>query len=130
MRRGTTPDYIATIPGYDLRACAVYVTIAQSGKQATLTGGRLEIEYDPPTEGDAPGGGAAGCAGEPCGDVGGTSIRFRLTQEETLGMRAGQASVQARWIDLEGTALATEIGTISIMPVLLEEVIAYDGLPE
>ena len=110
MRRGTTPDYILTIPGQDLRGCAVYVTISQAGQRATLTGDRLKVEADDLDE-----------AGEP----GGTAISFRLTQRETLDFRAGQASVQVRWIDEENSAQATEIGAITIMPVLLEEVIGY-----
>lgn len=113
MRRGTTPDYILTIPGYDLSECAVYVTIAQSGAKVTLSGDRLDITAEAPDE-------ETGAAGE-------TRVAFRLTQEETLGLRAGRASVQARWIDERGTALATEIGMIDIMPVLLEEVIEHGG---
>lgn len=109
MRRGTTPDYILSVSGGDLSGCAVYVTISQAGRRTTLTGERLTIAVDDST-------------GRPV-----TSIRFRLTQAETLAMQAGKASVQVRWTDAGGLALATEIKTIGIMPVLLEEVIAYDG---
>lgn len=110
MRRGTTPDYILTVPGQDLRGSAVYVTISQEGAQVTLTGERLAVE--------------AAAVGD---DTPATTIAFRLTQRETLDLRAGQASVQVRWIEADGTAQATEIGTIGIMPVLLEEVIDYAG---
>ena len=90
MRRGTTPDFILAIPGHDLRECTVKVTLRQDGRMLTLAGERLSLSYD---EEDG------GC----------TAIAFRLTQEETLGLRTGQAEVQARWVDAEGTALCTEI---------------------
>lgn len=109
MRRGTTPDYILSVSGGDLSDCAVYVTISQAGRRTTLTGDRLAIAVDD-------------SADRPV-----TTIRFRLTQAETLAMQAGSASVQVRWTDADGLALATEVKTIGIMPVLLEEVIAYDG---
>ena len=108
MRRGTTPDYILAVTGEDLRNSAIFVTVRQGSEVITLAGNRLTVAYD---------GEMDGC----------TSIMFRLTQRETLALKAGQASVQARWVDADGTALATEIKTIGIMPVLLEEVIAYDG---
>ena len=109
MRRGTTPDYVLSVRGADLSGCAVYVTISQAGRQATLSGDRLSVAVE---------------------DVGAepvTQIRFRLTQRETLDLQTGRASVQVRWIGSDGTAQATEIETIGIMSVLLEEVIAYDG---
>lgn len=109
MRRGTTPDYILSVIGSDLSGCAVYVTVSQAGRRVTLTGDRLTVAVD--ASGDGPV----------------TTIRFRLTQRETLEWRAGQASVQVRWTDADGQALATEVKTIGIMPVLLEEVIAYEG---
>ena len=103
MRRGTTPDYILTIPGYDLRESAVYVTIRQDERKLTLSGERLDVSYG--------------------GDD--TSVAFRLTQQETLDLRPGKAQVQVRWADADGTALCTEIGVVSVAPVLLEEVIAH-----
>lgn len=104
MRRGTTPDYILSIPGYDLSECKVYVTVQQYTVQTTLTGDRLTIEVHD--------------------DI--TDIMFRLTQAETLKYKSGVAEVQVRFIDSEGEAMATDIGKIVIMPVLLEDVIAYD----
>ena len=107
MRRSTTPDYILTIPGHDLRMSAVFVTLGQGENRITLTGDRLDITYD--DEG--------GCC---------TAIAFRLTQEETLGLRPGQAEIQVRWLEADGTALCTEIGVVGVAPVLLEEVIARE----
>lgn len=103
MIRGTTPDIVLTINGYNLTDKTVYVTISKSGRKLTKTNEDLMITY-----------------------TGGTSsIAFRLTQEETLAMRIGTASVQVRFISADGTALATDIKTLSIEPVLLEEVIEY-----
>ena len=50
MRRGTTPDYILTVAGYDLTACDVYVTLAQFVQEITFTGVRLDISYDSETQ--------------------------------------------------------------------------------
>ena len=103
MRRGTTPDYLLSIPGYDLSECKVYVTVQQYANAITLTSDRLEIEVQDDT----------------------TSISFRLTQAETLQFKSGNAEVQVRFIDSEGTAQATDIGRIDIMPILYEDVIEY-----
>lgn len=105
MRRGTTPEYMLTVSGYDLTACAVYVTLSQYITTNTLTGERLDIEYDP--------------------TVDASSIVFGLTQAETLQYKSGCAEVQVRFIDSSGVAQATEIKTIPVLPVLFEEVIAY-----
>lgn len=104
MRRGTTPDYILTVAGYDLTECSVFVTLAQKGEKLTLNNDRLDISYE--------------------NDV--STITFRLTQEETLSLKNGSADVQVRFIDANGEARATNIGLISVFPVLLEEVISYE----
>jgi hypothetical protein len=108
MRRGTTPDYLLTIDKYDLTDTTVFVTLEQSSRELTLTGYRLDIQYDAEHE----------CS----------QIIFRLTQQETLSLGEGMAKIQVRFIDDTGTALATNIGTVAVKPVLYEEVIAYaDG---
>ena len=103
MRRGTTPDYLLTVHGADLSECSVFVTIQQHSVMMTLSGARLSVAAQDDT----------------------TNITFRLTQEETLRFTAGGANVQVRYIDADGTAMATDIGKIVIMPVLLEGVIEY-----
>lgn len=108
MRRGTTPDYILTIPDHDLQGCAVFVTLRQNNQQVTLTGRRLNVRYEE-------------------GEDAGTVITFRLTQQETLGLHVGQGQVQVRWVDARGTAMCTEIDTVTVLPVLLEEVIEHEG---
>ena len=102
MIRGTTPDYVLTVNA-DLTDKAVYVTISQAGVKVTLTNEDMTI-------------------------VGGetSTIAIRLTQRQTLGLRAGAASVQVRFVDSEGYAQATEIKTLTVSPVLLERVIAYE----
>ena len=104
MIRGTTPDYLLTIPGYDLTECTIYVTVKQSLQLVTLDNERLSVSLEDEA----------------------TYISFRLTQSETLKFKPGDAEIQVRFIDSDGLALATETGHIQIMPVLLEKVIEYD----
>lgn len=107
MIRGTTPDYLLTVVGYNLTGTTVFVTLGQGSHEVTLTGDRLTILYD---------------------DNDRSRITFRLTQQETLSLGEGMAKIQVRFIDETGTALATNIGTVAVKPVLYEEVIAYaDG---
>ena len=107
--RATTPDITLTIENFDARAMDVYVTISQgSSKSLTLTGDRLIVT-----------------ATESQGAYT-TSIAFKLTQSETLKFGKGNADVQARFIDAEQNALATEVQQIMIDPVLYEKVIRYE----
>lgn len=103
MIRGTTPDLILTVDA-DLTGQTVFVTLSQAGVKTTISGDDLSIE-----------------AGET------SVIALRLTQEQTLGMRSGTASVQVRMIDENGIARATEIRSVNIAPVLWEKVISYGG---
>lgn len=103
MRRGTTPTYALTVDGFDLTDKTVYVTIAQGTRKITLTNDRLAITSDET----------------------GSSAIFELSQAETLAFKNGSASVQMRFIDSAGEAWATDIGSLSIDPVLLEREIAY-----
>jgi hypothetical protein len=105
MIRGTTPDYILTLDGVDLSDKTVYVTIKQCRKLLTKTGDELTIAV---------------------GETGST-IAFALTQEDTLGLSAGSASIQVRFIDSEGVARATETAALNVEKVLLERVIEYDA---
>lgn len=107
MIRGTTPTYTLIIEGQDLSEKTLYVTIKLGRKMLTLTNDRLAITYD--STGDK------------------SLVVFTLTQEETLFLKVGTGEVQVRFIDSQGTALATEIGKIGINRVLLETVIEYEG---
>lgn len=104
MRRGTTPDFLLTVPGRDLTDKTVLVTIIGGGI-LKLTGTRLSVTYD---ESDS-------------------HILFRLTQEETFKLQEGEAYIQVRFIDSEGLADATDSGTITVKKVLIDEVITYEG---
>lgn len=103
MIRGTTPDYVLTLDGVDLSDQTVYVTIAQGNKKLTLAGDRLSITAT----------------------VDGSEIAFTLTQEDTLGLTVGGATVQVRFIDKNGHAEATDIASLIVRQVLLEDVIEY-----
>lgn len=106
MIRGTTPDYVLTLDGVDLTGQTVYVTIGQGKARLTKTGDELSVSVD---------------------DTG-SAIAFSLSQEDTLGLSAGSASVQVRFIDSDGAAQATEKAVLNIEDVLLEKVIEYaDG---
>lgn len=103
MIRGTTPDYILTIDGYDLSDKTVFVTISQNGQKLTKTNSELSIATD----------------------ESGSTIAFVLSQRDTLRLKVGSAEVQVRFIDADGTAWATEIATLTVSKVLLERVIEY-----
>lgn len=103
MIRGTTPDYLLTLDGVDLAGQTVYVTIGQGHRKLTKTGDDLTVTTDEH----------------------GSSIAFSLSQEDTLGLSAGSASVQVRFIDSDGVAQATEKAVLTVDDVLLEKVIAY-----
>lgn len=107
MRRGTTPGYVLTIAGRNLSACTVYVTLSQYNRLLTLTGERLTVTYDRETAQ--------------------STIMFALTQEETLALKSVDVEIQVRFIDAEGYAEATEIERVPVLPVLNEDVIAYEN---
>ena len=104
MRRGTTPLVSLVVYGHDLTDCTIYATIRQGANVLTKTGEDLTVE-------------AVGSD---------TAISYGLTQQDTLSLTQGKASVQIRWIDSEGVALATNISEIQIDGILLDGVIAYE----
>ena len=84
----------------------VYVTIQSVfGQQITKTGDDLTITSDNT----------------------GSVIVFMLTQEETLRLSEGDASIQVRFINSDGIAMATNIAPIQIKRILLPGVITYQG---
>ena len=101
--RGTTPDYVLTLEGYDLTGKTVYVTLAQGGIKTTLTGDRLTI----------------------VAEESGSTIAFELTQAETLRFKAGDAEVQLKCINSEGHVDASGTGQLTIDRALLEREISY-----
>ena len=105
MRRGPTPNYVLTIPGYDLTGCELYVSLEQYATLVTITNDRLECTYDQVKDE--------------------SSIVFSLTQDETLAFKSGAAEIQVRFIDRDGEVQATEVKNIRVHPVLFEGVISY-----
>lgn len=103
MIRGTTPDYVLTLPGIDLTGMTVYVTVRQKNREITLMGDALTVASD----------------GED------STVAFLLTQEQTLGLHEGQALVQVKFIDAQGNAGATKVGSLRVERALLERVIEY-----
>lgn len=103
MIRGTTPDLILTVNA-DLSDMTVFVTISQMRTKLTLTGDELDITATQT----------------------GSTITARLTQQQTLGLAAGQAEVQVKFIDEEGVVQATDIQPITVGRALLERAVAYD----
>ena len=103
MIRGTTPNYVLTIDGYDLSDKTVFVTIRQGQAQVTKTGEQLSV----------------------VADESGSTIAFMLTQQDTFVLSDGNAEIQVRFIDSAGTAYATEIASIVVGRVLYERVIAH-----
>ena len=96
MRRGTTPTFNITVKR-DLSGWRVYVII--SGGSCPLT-----ISDDRFTEKTAEGGK--------------TTIKFTLTQKETLSFPPGTAEVEVRAVK-HGTALASRIKKIDVERVLI-----------
>ena len=94
MIRGTTPDYVLTLDGVDLTDQTVYVTIGQGKARLTKTGDELTVTVDQT----------------------GSAIAFSLSQEDTLGLSAGSASVQVRF-QLSGSVPAGSPAFCSKVPI-------------
>lgn len=108
ITRGTTPDFLLTVRGWNLTDKSVYVTINQDDATIiTKTNKDLDIVYE--------------------NDV--TSIYVTLSQEDTLALTEGTADIQARFIGANGKAPATKIKRIKINRVLLNKVITYGNNP-
>lgn len=104
MIRGTTPDYILTVDA-DLSDKTVYVTISQLRTRLTLTGDDLSIATDESE----------------------STIAFRLTQKQTLGLAVWKAEIQVAVVGSDGTRRDTNIAPINIDRTLLDRVVDYDG---
>ena len=104
MYQGTTPTILLTLVGAeDLDQATCYVTFRNPsvGKKITKSGSELVIDDN--------------------------EIAVFLTQEETLQMLPGSCEVQVRWIDSSGNAMTTDIARIQVDPVLLKQIIEYQG---
>lgn len=106
MIRGTTPPITLYVEGYDLTGKTVEIYLKCIGKDLIeKTGDDLEIAYENEE----------------------SVIQFSLSQEETLAMRTGFVTIQVRWIDADGLALATEMATRPVGDILKPEIIEYRG---
>ena len=103
MRRGTTPKITINVSGADLSAANVYLTLQQSATQVTFTEEDLIIT---PTD--------AGC-----------KIEVTLTQLQTMNLATGAVMLQLRWVEADGTAHASNITTLNVESILLNEVTSY-----
>ena len=106
MRRGTTPRVTVTAP-IDLTSMAVYLTFKQGSAEATLANADFEA--------------FAYADGK-------TTISASLTQEQTLGFKAGErVRVQIRAIDGDGHAVASSIASVKVTGLLRDGSIEYGG---
>lgn len=111
MIRGTTPTITLTVDGYDLTEKSVEIYIREKGSDGepltwTEEDQAVDIQY----------------ANEK------TSIYLTLSQEETLGMKAGRSyQVQVRWIGDDGTAEATEKESFTLGDIMKDAEIEYRG---
>lgn len=109
--RGTTPDYVLTIEGYDLTDKTVFVTFAQGRNRFTKGNDDIEITTSTDVVDSV--------------EITTSAIALTLTQQDTLFLKAGSVSIQVKWIDSDGKVLATNIAVAEISQALLERVVAY-----
>ena len=95
MRRGTTPKITITTE-FDWTAYAVQVTMKENDVELIVEEKRITKSED------------------------GTTLEFNLTQEETL-MFTKKAQVQIK-AKLGNSVIATDIASLSVLPILNEEV--------
>ena len=95
VRQGTAASLVFLIEGYDLTDQSVYLTFSEDGKEImTKESKDLRITFD----------------GEK------STLRVRLTPEETLNFPVGSVQAQARWIGRDGDAPATNIEAFDVDP--------------
>ena len=94
MRRGTTPTITLTVDA-DIHEYTVHVALKNGCNTLILENDRLTMSVS----------------------EGVTSVTFTLTQEETLSLGPGTASVQVRAIH-NGVAVATDIQAVNIGNVI------------
>jgi len=99
MYQGTTPTLVLTLDDANLDGCTCYVTIKSGSKLVTKSGTDL--------------------------DVSGNQISVMLSQDDTLGMTPGSVEIQARWIDSNGNAMASDVGKAKVSGVLYKQTIDY-----
>lgn len=111
MIRGTTPTITLTVDGYDLTDKSVEIYIREKGSESEpLTYTEEDQAVDIRKTED------------------GSEILLTMTQEDTLGLKAGKSyQVQVRWIGEDGKAAATEKETFTLGDIMKNSVIEYRG---
>lgn len=107
MYQGTTPAITMAVKGMDVSAMTAFVSFKRGADVLTKSGSDVTMVYD---------------SGEDK-----TVIVCKLTQEETLAMRQGDAIVQCRFIDSNNEAYATTKSKLNIKDVIFKEAISYGG---
>lgn len=115
MIRGTTPVLSLEVEGENFEGCRVFVTIDQAGNQVTKDTSTNDVIIEPLYAEDD----------EEQVERIGSIVEVYLSQDDTLELGVGSASVQIRWIDRNGSAFASDIETVNFERVLLEEVIGW-----
>ena len=109
MYQGSTPTLPIRIPGKNLTEAKLFLTIKDSrnGNLQTITSDseNLSVSFD---------------GNDTVGEV-------TLTQEQTLAISAGSASIQLRFVFPNGKAGVTQKKMLCVNDVLLKDVISYDG---
>ena len=105
MTRGTTPTYTIVFDDAEMDFTQVgyfYLTLKQCESKEITT--RID-------------------AGSPLIDVQNKTITWKLTQEETLLFKEGEADLQIRGMFFDDTAFATKVYRVPVNRVLYNEVI-------
>lgn len=102
MRRGTTPTITFAFEGMTFEHCKLDATLSQ--------GDTLIVFENPEVTVD----------GDDC------TVNLRLTQEDTLSLQNGRATIQFRWVDELGNADASDKYPIVIKDVQHDGVITYE----
>ena len=84
----------------DLREWSVYITLKNGVKQLTFENDEVSIDY------------ADGIS----------TLRFVLTQEQTLSFKTGECEVQLRAAK-DGSAVASDIGTVEVERIIMGGII-------
>lgn len=103
MRRGTTPILTVKVKGTTFEDSHVSVVIRQGEQIIKKAGKEITILRAEKT----------------------ATLQLRLTQEETLKLKAGKALFQLRWVKKDGRAYASQYINLRVQDVLNNEVITY-----
>ena len=95
--RGTTPDYVLTIEGYDLTDKTVFVTFAQGRNRFTKGNDDIEITISTDSVDGV--------------EITTSAIALTLTQQDTLFLKAGPVSIQVKWIDSDAGVKILQVET-------------------